>query len=236
MEKGRSPDPILNCQCRRACGLQLASGIRWRRRHLETTRNPTDRGSRLALSGALAPGETVSRSEGQRRSRFLSARAGAARSCGLTHAEFATAISAPVPKASLPVPSSLHSGTRFEPGSAAATADARLRDLASFATPVSELPPGAASTAPVRLPRRLRRQQHRWAAEPGPHRPRFFLELFAAVFVSRQRSHRTVCRGLSLSAFSMVSASTCRSQKCLTRSVTSCVVGSFSPSTLAPPV
>ncbi len=140
MEKGRSPDPILNCQCRRACGLQLASGIRWRRRHLETTRNPTDRGSRLALSGALAPGETVSRSEGQRRSRFLSARAGAARSCGLTHAEFATAISAPVPKASLPVPLSLHSGTRFEPGSVAATADARLRDLASFATPVSELP------------------------------------------------------------------------------------------------
>ena len=167
MEKGRSPDPILNCQCRRACGLQLASGIRWRRRHLETTRNPTDRGSRLALSGALAPGETVSRSEGQRRSRFLSARAGAARSCGLTHAEFATAISALVPKASLPVPSSLHSGARFEPGSAAATGDARLRDLASFATPVSELPPGAASAAPVRLPRRLRRQQHRWAAELG---------------------------------------------------------------------
>ena len=61
MDKGRAKDPALNAQCRRAAGLMTGAGIRWCRRHVESGRNPTDKGSRLADSGVLQPGEIVRR-------------------------------------------------------------------------------------------------------------------------------------------------------------------------------
>ena len=54
-DKGRSSDPVTNAQLRRAAGLTAAAGISWRRRHIETGRNPTDKGSRIADDGELAP-------------------------------------------------------------------------------------------------------------------------------------------------------------------------------------
>ena len=84
-EKGRSHDPILNCQCRRAAGLQASSGLRWRRCHVETARNPTDRASRLALAGDLRPGTVVKRSPAQVRAAFMRAERGSAREIGRAH-------------------------------------------------------------------------------------------------------------------------------------------------------
>ena len=59
-EKGRSPDVGLNAHCRRACSLQVASGISWRRRHVETSRNVADRASRYADEGLLHAGQIIS--------------------------------------------------------------------------------------------------------------------------------------------------------------------------------
>ena len=59
-DKGRSHDPVLKSLLRRAAGLCVVSGIGWRRPHIETGRNPTDAGSRLADSGLLQPGESSS--------------------------------------------------------------------------------------------------------------------------------------------------------------------------------
>jgi len=97
-EKGRATDPVLNAQCRRAAGLQVSAGIRWRRRHVETQRNPTDRGSRLACVGDLPPGSIVRRTPQQRRAAFHAAERASARACGLSHADFAAALSVLVPK------------------------------------------------------------------------------------------------------------------------------------------
>ena len=61
-DKGRSHDPVLNAQLRIRAGLCTQSGIDWRRRHVETKRNPTDHGSRLADEGILLPGQVLRRS------------------------------------------------------------------------------------------------------------------------------------------------------------------------------
>ena len=76
----------------------MSAGIRWRRRHVETQRNPTDRGSRLACVGDLPPGSIVRRTPQQRRAAFRAAERASARACGLSHADFAAALSVPVPK------------------------------------------------------------------------------------------------------------------------------------------
>ena len=97
-DKGRSSDPVTNAQLRRAAGLTAAAGISWRRRHIETGRNPTDQGSRIADDGELAPGETLRRTPAQRNAAFFAARRGAARACGLPHAAFAAELTVPTPK------------------------------------------------------------------------------------------------------------------------------------------
>ena len=75
-DKGRSQDPVLNALLRIRAGLCVSSGIEWRRRHVETKRNPTDRGSRLADDGGLGPGEIRRRTQRHRES--LEARSTAA--------------------------------------------------------------------------------------------------------------------------------------------------------------
>ena len=181
MEKGRSPDPVLNALCRRSAGLQLGSGIRWRRRHLETTRNPTDRGSRMATRGELEPGQVVQRSAKQKAAAFVRARAGAARACGLSHADFAEAIHVPTPKCGGPLavlaPPAGPSQTRSDAETAALLA--RLASLAD-PSPVPGSPPSAASDPPApRLPRALRRRAGRRSALGHLRCPRFFLEIFS---------------------------------------------------------
>ena len=98
--KGRSSDPVANAQLRRAAGLTAAAGIFWRRRHIETGRNPTDKGSRVADEGELEPGATLRRTPAKRNAAFFAARRGAARACGLPHAAFAfaSALAVPTPK------------------------------------------------------------------------------------------------------------------------------------------
>ena len=56
-ECGRARDRALNSTCRHAAAWQLAAGVVWRRRHVESKRNPSDADSRLALDGLLAPGQ-----------------------------------------------------------------------------------------------------------------------------------------------------------------------------------
>ncbi len=97
-DKGRSKDPALNSLLRRSAGLQLASGISWRRRHVESRRNPTDQGSRVADRGGLAPGELLRRTKPQVRRGYAVARSAAARACGLPHADFAAQMRIPTPK------------------------------------------------------------------------------------------------------------------------------------------
>eukprot|EP00438_Fugacium_kawagutii_P022823 Skav218923 [mRNA] locus=scaffold2031:18320:23007:+ [translate_table: standard] len=46
-ERGRSSSFALNRLCRNACAYQLACGLRWRLRHIETLRNPADEDSRF---------------------------------------------------------------------------------------------------------------------------------------------------------------------------------------------
>ena len=97
-DKGRSHPPVLNALLRRAAGLCVVSGIGWRRRHIETGRNPTDAGSRLADSGLLRPGAIVERSRAQKSADAAGAWRGAARACGMTAAAFRTAASSSVPQ------------------------------------------------------------------------------------------------------------------------------------------
>ena len=47
-EKGRAKNYELKCQCRRAAALQFCADILWRRRHVDTERNPSDWDSCLA--------------------------------------------------------------------------------------------------------------------------------------------------------------------------------------------
>lgn len=56
-EKGRGRCADLLAQCRRAAALTLASGTRWRQRHVESARNVTDGDSRAADRGELRGGE-----------------------------------------------------------------------------------------------------------------------------------------------------------------------------------
>ena len=58
-DKGRSSDRAMLALTRRSCALQLATEILWRLRHVESQRNPDDRGSRMADRGLLRPGETL---------------------------------------------------------------------------------------------------------------------------------------------------------------------------------
>eukprot|EP00438_Fugacium_kawagutii_P005728 Skav230032 [mRNA] locus=scaffold261:318609:321503:- [translate_table: standard] len=46
LDRGRAKDLALLSLCRRSSALQLASGIRWHLRYIETSRNPSDEGSR----------------------------------------------------------------------------------------------------------------------------------------------------------------------------------------------
>ena len=54
---GRAKDYALNGHCRRAAGVELLTGMRRRRRYVETGRNPSDGDSRLADAGLLLPGQ-----------------------------------------------------------------------------------------------------------------------------------------------------------------------------------
>jgi hypothetical protein len=65
-EKGRARNKELNFQCGEICAVQLSVGISWRRRHVETQRNPADLGSQKADAGLLRPG-AVERLGGRRR-------------------------------------------------------------------------------------------------------------------------------------------------------------------------
>ncbi|CAK0861426.1 unnamed protein product [Prorocentrum cordatum] len=56
-EKGRAVDVGLGSVCRRSAAIQVATGIRWRRRYLDTERNISDGGSRKALQGLYRPGQ-----------------------------------------------------------------------------------------------------------------------------------------------------------------------------------
>ena len=53
-DKGRARDLGLLSLCRRSMALQLVSGIRWHLRYVETSRNPSDEGSRVFPSGTRA--------------------------------------------------------------------------------------------------------------------------------------------------------------------------------------
>ncbi|CAK0845014.1 unnamed protein product [Prorocentrum cordatum] len=57
IEKGRAVDLGLACLCRRAAAYQIACGISWRRRHLDTDRNLSGAGSRKALQGVYRQGQ-----------------------------------------------------------------------------------------------------------------------------------------------------------------------------------
>ena len=56
-EKGRAVDVGLGSVCRRSAAVQVATGIRWRRRYVDTARNVSDGGSRKALLGVYRPGQ-----------------------------------------------------------------------------------------------------------------------------------------------------------------------------------
>ena len=70
-ENGRAKDRELNSVCRRAASMQCCTGIAYRRRHVESHRNVTDKDSRLADDGVLAPGQHF---VGQHLDRYLSTR------------------------------------------------------------------------------------------------------------------------------------------------------------------
>lgn len=78
-EKGRAVDAGLGSICRRACAYQVASGIRWRRRHVDTKRNVSDAASRKALRGRYQPGERRVGPGGRHRCRGASPLANAAK-------------------------------------------------------------------------------------------------------------------------------------------------------------
>ena len=46
-----------NCVSRQSCAIQLATGIQWARRWVESERNVTDKDSRLADDGYISAGE-----------------------------------------------------------------------------------------------------------------------------------------------------------------------------------
>ena len=58
-ERGRAVNWELNSLCRVAASRQLGCQIVWRRRHVESERNPSDADSRLADRGLLFPGEVL---------------------------------------------------------------------------------------------------------------------------------------------------------------------------------
>ena len=58
-DRGHARDHELLALVRRGAGIQIATGIAWRRRYVETERNPSDADSRLADAGLLLPGQTV---------------------------------------------------------------------------------------------------------------------------------------------------------------------------------
>ena len=49
-ERGRATDRCLNSLCRQSLSLQLASGIEWRRRYVETKRDISDKDSRKSIT------------------------------------------------------------------------------------------------------------------------------------------------------------------------------------------
>eukprot|EP00971_Amphidinium_carterae_P333911 6468918-Amphidinium_carterae.1 len=61
MSAGRCKNKALNGVCRQAASLQLASGVRWYRRYINTHRNPSDADSRLANAGKITGGRYFSR-------------------------------------------------------------------------------------------------------------------------------------------------------------------------------
>jgi len=54
---GRAKDYALNSHCRRSAGVELLTGMRRRRRYVDTGRNPSDADSRLADAGVVLPGQ-----------------------------------------------------------------------------------------------------------------------------------------------------------------------------------
>ncbi|CAK0891661.1 unnamed protein product [Prorocentrum cordatum] len=69
-ERGRACNYALSSCCREAAAWQLAAGVDWRRRCVDTDRNPSDRGSRLGDRGKLSPRGTVTpRGPGRQRAR-----------------------------------------------------------------------------------------------------------------------------------------------------------------------
>lgn len=58
-DRGRARDPELLGLCRRAAAVQLATGIGWCRRYIETGRNPSDTDSRRTEELGLRPGQRV---------------------------------------------------------------------------------------------------------------------------------------------------------------------------------
>ena len=58
-DRGRARNHALNAVCRRGCPYRLALNVEWRRRYIETSRNPSDWDSRLADRGGLRPGERL---------------------------------------------------------------------------------------------------------------------------------------------------------------------------------
>ncbi|CAE8733684.1 unnamed protein product [Polarella glacialis] len=58
-DRGRARDHELLALVRQAGAIQVATGIRWARRYIETERNPADWDSRLANLGFLLPGQRV---------------------------------------------------------------------------------------------------------------------------------------------------------------------------------
>lgn len=67
IEKGRAKDYSLNCLCRRNGALQLAADMVWRRRHVISEENASDKDSRLVERGLLKPGDIVGGSSLARR-------------------------------------------------------------------------------------------------------------------------------------------------------------------------
>eukprot|EP00959_Pyramimonas_sp_CCMP1952_P072944 1524269-Pyramimonas_sp.AAC.1 len=57
-ERGHACNYALNSCCREAAAWQVAAGVDWRRRCVDTDRNPSDKDSRLGDRGKLAPGDT----------------------------------------------------------------------------------------------------------------------------------------------------------------------------------
>ena len=60
VDRARARDLELPSLVQRASGIQLATGLRWARRYIETDRNVSDSDSRLADRWALLPGQRIS--------------------------------------------------------------------------------------------------------------------------------------------------------------------------------